>query len=141
MGRTSSRGLSGAQISHPTRGCCWKSAFSRGLSAVVFSSTASGMEIFPTLCRIAPYFKIFSSDFRLRKPHPDIFIQAANLAGHAPEDCVYIGDRYMEDVQGPKGIGMPAILKIKEGRVYPDEMPEADRRIETLSDLLEHFEI
>lgn len=57
---------------------------------------------------ITPYldFKIFSSTFGMRKPHSDIFYHAANLAGYAPAECVYIGDRYQEDIVGPKNIGM-----------------------------------
>ncbi|MBD3258346.1 HAD-IA family hydrolase, partial [candidate division GN15 bacterium] len=80
---------------------------------------------------IEPYmdFTIFSSTFGLRKPHPDIFRHAVNLAGVAPSEAVYIGDRYMEDVQGPTAIGMDAILKLKEDREYPEDMPEAKRRI------------
>ncbi|MDH3939057.1 MAG: HAD family hydrolase, partial [candidate division Zixibacteria bacterium] len=53
-------------------------------------------------------FKLFSSTFGLRKPHPDIFYKAANLAGFSPSECVYIGDRYLEDISGPNQIGMPA---------------------------------
>jgi HAD superfamily hydrolase (TIGR01549 family) len=92
---------------------------------------------------IAPYldFKLFSSSFKLRKPHRDIFYKAANLAGHAPPECVYIGDRYEEDIKGPRSVGMPAILKIKGGREYPEDMPEADRRVETLSELVEHIKL
>ncbi len=71
---------------------------------------------------IAPFldFAIFSSSFGLRKPHPDIFYKAANLAGCAPAECVYIGDRYVEDYQGPTGMGMKAILKLWPRREYPD---------------------
>jgi len=85
---------------------------------------------------IAPYldFTVFSSTFRLRKPHPDIFIHAANCAGFAPSECLFVGDRYMEDVEGPSQVGMPAILKVKPGRVYPD-MPQTVRRIDCLSEL------
>jgi putative hydrolase of the HAD superfamily len=85
-------------------------------------------------------FAIFSSTFGLRKPHPDIFMKAANMAGFAPAECVYIGDRYVEDVQGPAGIGMPAILKCKENRTYPDEIPEDIRRITNLSELENHLD-
>ena len=84
-------------------------------------------------------FKIFSSSFGLRKPHPDIFIHGVNQAGYAPSECVYIGDRYLEDIEGPKGIGMDAILRIKPGREYPTDMPLADRRIDTLSELRDHI--
>lgn len=85
-------------------------------------------------------FAIFSSTFRLRKPHPDIFREASRLAGFPPEECVYIGDRYLEDVSGPNSIGMPAILKVKEGREYPADMPPTTRKINTLSELFDHLQ-
>ncbi len=86
-------------------------------------------------------FKIFSSTFGLRKPHSDIFYHAANLSGYAPAECVYIGDRYQEDIVGPKNIGMAAILKVKKDREYPTEMPLAIRKIDTLSELSNHLDI
>lgn len=93
--------------------------------------------------KIEPYldFAVFSSTFGLRKPHSDIFIKAANLAGCAPKECVYIGDRYLEDIEGPSRIGMAAILKEHPVREYPDQMPLAVRRINTLAELSEHLEI
>ena len=85
-------------------------------------------------------FDIYSSSFGYRKPHRDIFYQAANRAGYAPAECVYVGDRYVEDVQGPDAIGMAAILKHKEGREYPEEMPEAFAEIHRLRELTEILE-
>jgi HAD superfamily hydrolase (TIGR01549 family) len=92
---------------------------------------------------IKPYldFTLFSSTFRLRKPHVDIFVKACNMAGLAPGECVYIGDRYLEDVQGPNRIGMHAILKKVENREYPDPLPESLRTITTLSELSAHLDI
>jgi putative hydrolase of the HAD superfamily len=92
---------------------------------------------------IAPYldFAIFSSTFKLRKPHPDIFRHACSLAGFEPEECVYVGDRYVEDILGPGGIGMPAILRVKENREYPVDMPSDIRRVSTLSELKDHLDI
>jgi len=89
--------------------------------------------------RIEPYldFKIFSSTFKYRKPHPDIFLKAANLAGYAPSECLYVGDRYYEDIQGPAGIGMKAVLKMVDKRQYPEDMPYDFPRIKTLSELLD----
>jgi len=84
-------------------------------------------------------FKIFSSTFGVRKPHAEIFYHAANLAGYAPGECVYVGDRYLEDVEGPTKIGMAAILKYKGGREYPDEMPQAQRVIHHLAELPAHL--
>ena len=85
-------------------------------------------------------FALFSSTFKLRKPHPDIFRKAANLAGYAPGECVYIGDRYTEDVCGPQAAGMSAILKVHDSREYPPDMPPDTRRIHTLSDLADHLD-
>lgn len=85
-------------------------------------------------------FRIYSSSFGLRKPHPDIFNHAANQAGLAPSECVYIGDRYPEDILGPHQIGMHAILKYKEGRDYPDDRSEAWAEIQSLSELCDLLE-
>jgi HAD superfamily hydrolase (TIGR01549 family) len=84
-------------------------------------------------------FMIFSSSFGLRKPHPDIFRKAVEHAGQDPVDCVYIGDRYVEDITGPASIGMPAILKRWDGREYPNPLPEKLRTIRTLSELNRHL--
>jgi len=93
--------------------------------------------------KIAPFldYQIFSSTFGLRKPHPDIFNKAVELAGFEPDECVYIGDRYIEDVTGPSKIGMPAILKKIRGIEYPKDMPECTRQISSLSELKNHLEI
>jgi HAD superfamily hydrolase (TIGR01509 family) len=85
-------------------------------------------------------FTVFSSTFGFRKPHPDIFYKAANLSGVAPSECLYIGDRYLEDIVGPTSVGMPAILKVKAGRQYPDEMPALTRRIDCLAELFDHLD-
>ncbi|MCD6250464.1 MAG: HAD family hydrolase [candidate division Zixibacteria bacterium] len=110
------------------------------VSNTVFPERAHHMEL--QRFGIEPYlsFAIFSSTFGLRKPHPDIFYHACNLAGFAPSECLYVGDRYVEDVTGPVGIGMKAILKIKPGREYPDDMPDSLRKIDSLSELLDHLE-
>lgn len=86
-------------------------------------------------------FTIFSSTFGRRKPHPDIFYSAANMAGFAPAECVYIGDRYVEDYQGPAGIGMPAVLKLLPSREYPSDMPRDIRTIRCLSELDNYLDI
>lgn len=92
---------------------------------------------------LRPYFDfaIFSSTFGLRKPHPSIFLEAARLAGCAPSDCVYIGDRYVEDFQGSTGAGMEAILKVFPDREYPENLPDTIRKIYCLTDLSKHLDI
>jgi putative hydrolase of the HAD superfamily len=86
-------------------------------------------------------FTIFSSSYGLRKPHSDIFLQAANQAGFAPSECVYIGDRYIEDITGPNSVGMPAVLKVVDYREYPDDMPDNIRKIDNISELFEPIKI
>lgn len=86
-------------------------------------------------------FAIFSSTFQLRKPHPDIFREGARLAGQPPERCLYIGDRYLEDITGPRSIGMNAILKTVPNRDYPDPLPGDLCTISTLSELADHLDI
>lgn len=86
-------------------------------------------------------FAIFSSTFGLCKPHPDIFLEAARLADEQPSDCVYIGDRFLEDFQGSQGAGMSSILKIVPHWDYPDDVSGSVRKISSLSQLSEHLDI
>jgi FMN phosphatase YigB (HAD superfamily) len=85
-------------------------------------------------------FAIFSSTFGIRKPHPAIFLKACEYAKCGPGECVYIGDRYLEDVIGPSAVGMPAILKLLNGRDYPPMIPEWTRTISNLSELFLHIQ-
>lgn len=83
----------------------------------------------------------FSSTFGWKKPDPRIFQVAASGLGLDPADCVYVGDRYLEDIVGPSLIGMPAILKNKSRIEYPDPLPLRTRVVESLSGLFDHLEI
>ncbi|HKZ22452.1 MAG TPA: HAD family hydrolase, partial [candidate division Zixibacteria bacterium] len=83
---------------------------------------------------------LFSYDFGLRKPHPDLFKHVLNKLELKPQETVFIGDRLIEDVSGPQKVGMKAILKYKKERDYsapvvPDyvvnnlsELPEVIRK-------------
>jgi putative hydrolase of the HAD superfamily len=44
------------------------------------------------------------------KPHRAIFDYALHALGTAPSETLYIGDSYVTDYLGAKGIGMPALL-------------------------------
>lgn len=92
---------------------------------------------------IAPFldFALFSSTYGVRKPHTDIFRHAAAKAGVMPEECVYIGDRWLEDVVGPARVGMPGVLKVQPGRTYPPEAASHPYRIAHLSELRQYLEI
>jgi len=88
---------------------------------------------------LTPYidFRLYSSDFGYRKPYPGIYEEGLRLIGLAPDETLFVGDRYIEDVEGPMGAGMPAILKYHEGREYPDPMPEGFAVIHEISELVE----
>ncbi len=61
---------------------------------------------------------LFSYDFGLRKPHPDLFKYVLNKLDLKPQETVFIGDRLVEDIGGAQKVGMKAILKFKKDRDY-----------------------
>lgn len=88
---------------------------------------------------LLPYldFRIYSSDFGYRKPHPVIYKEGLRRIGLSADQTLYIGDRYVEDIDGPQKVGMSAILKYREGREYPDPMPDGFPVIRALPELLD----
>jgi len=92
---------------------------------------------------LTPYidFRIYSSEFGYRKPHLSIFEAGLEKIGLPANETIYVGDRYIEDVEGPMKAGMSAVLKYREGRDYPDPMPEGFDVIDKLSDLLKILDI
>ncbi|MCP4634477.1 MAG: HAD family hydrolase [candidate division Zixibacteria bacterium] len=81
---------------------------------------------------------IFSCELGIKKPHPDIYAHALEIAGCNPEEALFIGDRYLEDIQGPNRSGIQAVLIKKTGREYPPEIEDypACENHETLRKLL-----
>jgi putative hydrolase of the HAD superfamily len=63
-------------------------------------------------------FTLFSSEFKFRKPKPDIFLKALELADSKPERTIFVGDRLVEDVGGPQAVGIRGVLKRVEDRDY-----------------------
>lgn len=45
-----------------------------------------------------------------RKPSPRIYAAICERLAVAPEECLFVGDRLIEDVKGPQEYGMRAIL-------------------------------
>lgn len=75
----------------------------------------------------------FSSEVGLRKPHPRIYQDALRKLGVAADATLFVGDRVREDVQGPKNLGMRAVLT-REWR-QEDDPGVADFVIERLGQL------
>jgi putative hydrolase of the HAD superfamily len=55
---------------------------------------------------------VFSSELGKRKPHPAIYEAALFELGVAPERALFVGDRLVEDVQGPAELGMTTVQAV-----------------------------
>lgn len=77
---------------------------------------------------------VFTSTLRHRKPHPQPFQEVARRMSVDLTRCVYIGDRQREDVLGPQGVGMTAVLVRRPHRKYEQGLTES-AEIGSLSDL------
>lgn len=53
---------------------------------------------------------ISSESAGVSKPKPEIFLYASERLGLEPEECLFIGDHPINDVQGALGAGMQAVL-------------------------------
>ncbi|MFC5701504.1 HAD family hydrolase [Cohnella faecalis] len=73
---------------------------------------------------LAPYFDAIgvSSEVGWTKPEESIFRHSFALAGVAPEECVYVGDNYYDDIVGSARVGMDAILVNRYGRLGIEEI-------------------
>lgn len=85
-------------------------------------------------------FRVYSCELGVRKPKAEIFQEGLRRIGLTAAETVYVGDRYYEDVQGPRAIGMPAVLKFREGRDYPEPLPDDFAVIHRLPELLDIIE-
>ncbi len=61
---------------------------------------------------LARYFQamIFSDEVGHSKPHPEVFLAAAEALGTRPERVVHVGDRPRNDVAGIRALGGRAVL-------------------------------
>jgi HAD superfamily hydrolase (TIGR01509 family) len=53
---------------------------------------------------------VFSSEVGRRKPAPELYLVALDRLGVTPADALYVGDRRLEDYDGPRRLGMRAVL-------------------------------
>ena len=78
---------------------------------------------------------VFCTDVGQRKPAPEIYDHAMKALGVAAEQCLFVGDDPCWDVEGPRVVGMDAVLLDRQN---PDEhiVPGAIRRLTDLEDWL-----
>jgi putative hydrolase of the HAD superfamily len=119
-----------------------------GLRIGIASNVFSTHQVYHDLARfgITSFFDpiVLSVACSHRKPAPPIFHLAADLAGVAPESCLYIGDSLYYDIGGAKsaGFGYAVFLDAPytEAPAYDAQGVEPDAVISSLSELVEILE-
>ena len=86
---------------------------------------------------------VLSSKVRIRKPDPAIYHLACRAAEVKPEDCAYVGDNPVRDVEGTLDAGFGMMVRIDEpsSEKAPDNDPKyiPDAIIQNIGDLLGLF--
>lgn len=103
----------------------------RGIKTAVGSSSKNAPLILQRL-QIEPLFDAVSDGNGLQhsKPHPEVFLRAAERLGLPPRDCLVVEDAEA-GIQAAKAAGMPAAA-LGSARACP----AADYRLEQLAELL-----
>lgn len=120
----------------------------RGYKLGIIANTVTETEIPDWMCRdgVADCFQtvILSSKVRLRKPDPAIYLLAARCIESVPENCAYVGDNPVRDVEGAVDAGYGSMILFedagtadREGKA-PTVMP--DYRIKSIPELLDLFQ-
>jgi HAD superfamily hydrolase (TIGR01549 family) len=72
---------------------------------------------------------VLSEELGIRKADPGIFWRATELLGVRPDDCLYVGDSYANDVVGGKQAGMCVCWFNPGGQAAPgDVLPDLEVR-------------
>jgi HAD superfamily hydrolase (TIGR01549 family) len=82
---------------------------------------------------------VFSCEIGWRKPSPRIFEAICTKMNIAPNECLFVGDRLVEDVYAPQRLGMRAILTHEFRQEIPDGTLQPGgiiRRLDQLLDIL-----
>jgi putative hydrolase of the HAD superfamily len=75
---------------------------------------------------------VFSSEVGRRKPAPELYRAALEAIGTAPERTLFVGDRVREDYEGPRALGMRAVIVTAHAEEPP---PDGVPSIPRLADL------
>ena len=75
---------------------------------------------------------VFSSDIGRRKPAPEMYLAALDAVGVVAGAALFVGDRVREDYDGPRSVGMRAVICARHAAARPAaEVPT----IESLTEL------
>ena len=137
----------GRRLAHDDVKTTLKELVRRGYKLGIIANTITETEIPDWMCQdqVADCFKtvILSSKVRLRKPDPTIYLLASRCIGSAPENCAYVGDNPVRDVEGAVNAGYGSMILYEDagtadrGGKLPTVQP--DYRIKAIGELLDLF--
>ena len=82
---------------------------------------------------------VVSSEIGAEKPEPKGFIESLQQLGLTPDEAIYVGDNYFDDVVGANGVGMKAALINRSA--FDTEYDGGDYiRIHSLTELYPYFQ-
>ena len=119
----------------------------RGYKLGIIANTITETEIPDWMChdQVADCFQtvILSSKVRLRKPDPAIYLLASRCIGTVPENCAYVGDNPVRDVEGAVDAGYGSMVLYEDAGTADREgkLPtvKPDYRIKAIRELLDLF--
>jgi HAD superfamily hydrolase (TIGR01549 family) len=76
---------------------------------------------------------VFSSEVGRRKPAPEIYLAALQAIATPPERTLFVGDRWREDYEGPRAVGMSAVIVTAHAEELP---PDGVPTIASLAELV-----
>lgn len=82
---------------------------------------------------------IISSEVGYEKPNKEIFTYALNKAKVKPDECLFVGDNYYDDVVGSNKVKMRALLINPYGKIGIEELNHSEI-ISNISELPEFLE-
>lgn len=103
----------------------------RGVRLVVVSNHIWALPEIVQALGIGDLFTAVLTSARVgyRKPHPRFYAEALREADAAPAETLFVGDSFAADVEGPRRVGMRAVLLDREGR---SSDPDAIRSLRDL---------
>ena len=76
-----------------------------------------------------------SEQARIYKPLPELFRKMLKKLNVSPEESVYVGDRQLEDVQGPTEVGIHAVWINRSANPVDPDLPKPAYQISSLLEL------
>ena len=91
------------------------------------------------LLNFSEYFDViyYCGDKNIQKPRPEPFLEAAEILGVSPSECVYVGDNPKHDIMGARNVGYKTVWVATTGPWRYYDYERADFEVENVSQLQE----